>query len=138
MVGSVTLNMGIGIGSEYKGNYYNSALGTKAAIEWGLWQAGPGVITLGIEFGGSFSNGGYFDENITSLNFNSHAMGFFGGLVAIRMTKTNQVGIIAAYEWQAEIEGYYEGVKYQDPTTRVHVNFVNDWNNKDAALSVYE
>ena len=61
-VGSVTLNMGIGIGSEYKGNYYNSALGTKAAVEWGLWQAGPGVITLGIEFGGSFSNGGYFDD----------------------------------------------------------------------------
>ena len=44
-VGSVTFIAGVGIGNEYKGNYYNSAFGTKAAVEWGLWQAGPGVVT---------------------------------------------------------------------------------------------
>ena len=85
-----------------------------------------------------YFNGGYFDENITALNFNSHAMGFFGGVVASRMSKTNEIGIIAAYEWQAEIEGFYEGAKYQDPATKVHVNFVNDWNNQDVALTLYE
>jgi hypothetical protein len=57
-VGSVTVNGGIGAGSYYDGDYYNSPIGLKAAIEWGLWQAGPGVVTLGGEFGGSFSNGG--------------------------------------------------------------------------------
>lgn len=57
-VGSVTVNGGIGAGSYYEGDYYNSPFGLKAAIEWGLWQAGPGVITLGGEVGGSFSNGG--------------------------------------------------------------------------------
>src|SRR5882762_6559446 len=58
-VGSVSLNLGIGIGSEYKGDYYNSPFGMKAAVEWGLWHAGPGTITLGAETGASFSNGGY-------------------------------------------------------------------------------
>jgi hypothetical protein len=51
-----------GIGNEYNSNYYNSALGTKAVIEAGLWQAGPGVITLGGEVGGSFSSGGTLDN----------------------------------------------------------------------------
>jgi hypothetical protein len=58
-VGSVIVNGGIGIGSGYEGDYYNSPFGIKGAVEWGLWQAGPGVITLGGEVGGSFSNGGY-------------------------------------------------------------------------------
>lgn len=56
-VGSVTFNVGVGAGGEYKGDYYNAPFGTKAALEFGLWQAGPGVITLGGEVGGSFSGG---------------------------------------------------------------------------------
>jgi hypothetical protein len=61
-VGSVTLNLGAGTGSEYKDDYYNSPLGLKAAIEWGLWHAGPGTITLGAETGVSLSNGGYYSD----------------------------------------------------------------------------
>ncbi len=61
-VGSVTLNLGAGVGSEYKGDYYHSPFGIKAAIEWGLWHAGPGAITLGAEVGTTFSNGGYYDD----------------------------------------------------------------------------
>ena len=57
-VGTVTLNLGVGVGAQYKGDYYNSPFGTKMALEFGLWQAGPGVITLGGEIGGTFSNGG--------------------------------------------------------------------------------
>jgi len=69
-VGSVIFNAGIGVGSGYEGDYYNSPLGLKAALEWGLWQAGPGVITLGAEAGGSFSNGGYRNyENYNSRTF---------------------------------------------------------------------
>src|SRR5258708_4098599 len=63
-VGSVTLNVGIGVGAAYRNDYcYNTPFGTKVAAEWGLWQAGPGVITLGPEIGGSFSNGGYYDNS---------------------------------------------------------------------------
>jgi hypothetical protein len=58
-LGSVIFNAGIGVGSTYDGDYYNAAFGIKAALEWGLWQAGPGVVTLGGEAGGSFANNGY-------------------------------------------------------------------------------
>ncbi|MFT3934913.1 MAG: hypothetical protein QM726_14910 [Chitinophagaceae bacterium] len=61
-VGSATLTLGAGLGTEYKGDYYNSPLGMKAVVEWGLWHAGPGTITLGAETGISFSRGGYYDD----------------------------------------------------------------------------
>lgn len=60
-VGSVIVNGGIGAGSDYENDYYNSRFGFKAAIEWGILRFGPGVITLGGEVGGSFSNGGYIN-----------------------------------------------------------------------------
>jgi len=60
-VGSVTLNLGVGAGGRYKGDD-NSTFGTKAALEFGLWQAGPGVITLGGQVGASFSNRGFNDD----------------------------------------------------------------------------
>jgi hypothetical protein len=55
-VGSVILNVGVGVGGNYHGDGYGTAFGIKAAAEFGLWQAGPGVITLGPEIGGSFSS----------------------------------------------------------------------------------
>jgi hypothetical protein len=57
--GSVILNLGIGTGADYGNYYYNTPFGTKVAAEVGIWQAGPGVITLGGEFGASFATGGY-------------------------------------------------------------------------------
>lgn len=66
--GSVIFNAGVGIGNEYNSNYYNKALGTKAAVEVGMWQAGPGVITLGVQAGGTFANGGTLD------NYKAHTL----------------------------------------------------------------
>ena len=60
--GSVIFSAGVGVGNEYNNNYYNSAIGTKAVIEAALWQAGPGVITVGAQVGGTFSNGGTLDN----------------------------------------------------------------------------
>lgn len=85
-----------------------------------------------------YFNGGYHADNVTSLNFNSHAMGFFGGMVAGKMTTTDQIGIVAAYEWQPEIEGFYEGVKYQNPDANVRIEYVKDWSDKDTALEMYK
>ncbi|MBS1667458.1 MAG: hypothetical protein JST58_08780 [Bacteroidetes bacterium] len=61
-VGSLLFNAGLGVGANYQGDYYNTPFGTKLALEWGLWHAGPGTITLGPEVGGSFSNGGYYND----------------------------------------------------------------------------
>jgi len=52
-VGTVTVNAGIGVGAAYDGA--NGGFGFKLAAEYGLWQVGPGIITLGPEIGMSFS-----------------------------------------------------------------------------------
>lgn len=84
-----------------------------------------------------YFNGDISTDNVTSLNFDSHAMGFFGGMIASQMTETGSVGIIAAYEWQPELEGFFEGIKYENPNIQVHMNFINDWNGKDVVFEMY-
>ncbi|MEO6489680.1 MAG: hypothetical protein ABIO04_07040 [Ferruginibacter sp.] len=58
--GSVTANLGVGVGNNY--NDSKSAFGTKAALEFGVWPAGPGVISVGLEIGGTFSSQSNFDD----------------------------------------------------------------------------
>ncbi|MFD1415308.1 BMP family ABC transporter substrate-binding protein [Oceanobacillus jeddahense] len=84
-----------------------------------------------------YVNGGESGENVTSLNFNAHAMGFFAGMVAGNMTESNQIGIIAAYSWQPETEGFFEGVIHANKDADISLNYINDWNNNDLALEVY-
>ena len=55
--GTLTAIVGAGIARDYKNLNSNSAFGTKGAIEYGIWKAGPGIISLGAEFGGAFSTG---------------------------------------------------------------------------------
>ncbi|WP_028782043.1 BMP family ABC transporter substrate-binding protein [Thalassobacillus devorans] len=85
-----------------------------------------------------YFNGGYSAENVTSLNFSADAMGFFGGVVAGSMTKSNQVGLIAAHEWQPEVEGFYEGVKYINPEAKVNFSFVGGWDDTERAMKLYD
>src|SRR6185437_12295138 len=54
-VGTAIVNLGVGVGADYRGDSYATGFGFKVSGEYGLWQAGPGVITLGPEIGGSFS-----------------------------------------------------------------------------------
>lgn len=82
-----------------------------------------------------FFNGEADGDNMTSLNFDSNAMGFFGGMIAGEMTKTNKVGIVAAYEWQPEIDGFYEGANYQNPDVEVDIQYVQSWDDVKTALN---
>src|SRR5699024_10981309 len=84
-----------------------------------------------------YFNGTYTSKDVTSISIQSHAMSFFAGMIAAKMTETNDVGIIAAYEWQDEIEGFFEGVKYQDPDVDVHINFIKTWLDTEKAKDVY-
>jgi hypothetical protein len=54
-IGSLFLNVGLGFGAGYKNPTYATPWGFKIAAEYGVWEAGPGVITLGAELGSSFS-----------------------------------------------------------------------------------
>lgn len=81
-------------------------------------------------------NGDAKTSNSSSLNFDAYAMGFFGGMVAGHMTKTNKLGIIAAYEWQPEVEGFYEGALYENKDVDVDIQYVWKWNDKQKALQI--
>ncbi|MFE8700363.1 BMP family ABC transporter substrate-binding protein [Cytobacillus sp. FJAT-54145] len=83
-------------------------------------------------------NGDAINENTTSLTFEAYAMGFFGGMVAGHMTKTNQIGIIGAYDWQPEIRGFYEGVKYMNDQVNVDIQYTDSWDNDQKALSILD
>src|SRR5699024_7972388 len=69
-----------------------------------------------------YFNGKSYADNVTSVNFNPYAVAFFGGMVAREMTASNHVGIMATDELQAEIEGCYDGVKYQNAGAKVPIN----------------
>lgn len=77
-------------------------------------------------------------ENVTSLNFEANAMGFFGGMVAGHMSKTNNIGIIAAFEWQPEVDGFFEGVLHENPDARVLIDYTQDWDDPDKALDILD
>ncbi|TCT22430.1 nucleoside-binding protein [Melghiribacillus thermohalophilus] len=85
-----------------------------------------------------YFNGNQYGSNMTSLNFDSHPMGFFAGMTAAEMSETGHVGVIAAHEWQPEVGGFYEGAKYVDPDIQVHFQYVYDWNDENRALELYD
>lgn len=83
-------------------------------------------------------NGDVEGENVTSLHFDSYAMGFFAGMVASAMTETGDVGVIAAFPWQPEVEGFGDGAKIGHSSTQVHVSFVGDWTDNEQALEYFK
>lgn len=85
-----------------------------------------------------YFNGNAKDVNTTSLNFEGYAMGFFGGMVASHMSETNRIGVIAAYEWQPEVEGFYEGATYVNRDIDVDIEYVWQWDDAERALVILE
>ncbi|WP_071459139.1 BMP family ABC transporter substrate-binding protein [Bacillus massilinigeriensis] len=83
-------------------------------------------------------NGDAKMDNTTSLNFEAYAMGFFGGMVAGHCTKSNKISILAAYEWQPEVEGFYEGVIHERPEADVDIRYVGHWDDDKRAMEILE
>lgn len=83
-------------------------------------------------------NGDAKKDNTTSLNFNAYAMGFFGGMVASHMSKTGRVGIVAAYEWQPEVEGFYEGALFENKDIEVDIRYIGHWDDEKKALEILD
>ena len=113
------VNLIFGHGSEFA-NYFNEISSDYPDIHFVLF------------------NGKANGENITSLNFDSNAMGFFGGMVAGEMTKSNKIAVLAAFEWQPEIDGFFEGAYYQNENVEVDIQFVQDWNDAEVALALLD
>jgi transcriptional activator of comK gene len=85
-----------------------------------------------------YFNGSYTADNVVSINFEAFASGFFAGMVAAEMSKTNEIGLIAAYEWQQEVKGFEKGAIYQNPETKVYVNYTYDWDDITQANALLE
>jgi hypothetical protein len=68
-IGSLFVNVGVGFGAGYKNPTYGTPWAFKVAAEYGMWQAGPGVITLGPETGGTFSGEHHNDNSYISSTF---------------------------------------------------------------------
>ncbi len=81
-------------------------------------------------------NGDAKNSNTTSLNFKAHAMGFFGGMVASHMSKGQNVGVLGAYEWQPEIEGFYQGAQAENKNVKVHIEYVGNWDDEKKAVQL--
>lgn len=82
-------------------------------------------------------NGKVAGNNITSLHIEGHSMGFFAGMVASEMSESNVVGVLAAYPWQPEVEGFIEGATYQNKDIKVLVEFVMSWVDEEEAIGKY-
>jgi hypothetical protein len=68
--GDWILNFGFGPGTHWWSNGYGFGPAAKVAFETGMWQLGPGVLTLGGETGFSFfTNKYYLDYKETWINF---------------------------------------------------------------------
>lgn len=83
-------------------------------------------------------NGDAKNANTTSLNFKAHAMGFFGGMVAAHMSKEHKVGVLAAYEWQPEIEGFYQGSMAENKNVHVSIEYVGNWDDEKKAIQLVD
>ncbi|SDI00850.1 nucleoside-binding protein [Alteribacillus persepolensis] len=82
-------------------------------------------------------NGQARGENVTSIIFDGYAMGFFAGRLSQAMSDSNTVGVIAAQEWQPEVEGFMNGAQSaDDASVRVMEESVGSWDDKETALQI--
>ena len=135
--------------------YYKESVQTESQVEHAIEEFEKKGVNLIFGHGDSYSyffnevadkypsihfvsfNGNAKKENVTNFSFKSYAMGFFGGMVAGHMTKTNKVGIIAAFDWQPEVMGFADGVRYENPQADVQIKFVQHWDDVDLALTFF-
>ncbi len=80
-------------------------------------------------------NGHSSGENVTNVLFNSYSMGFFAGFIASLMSESGHIGVIAAYPWQPEIEGFKEGARIGNASVTTHVQYVYSWTDEEKALN---
>ncbi|NRD78418.1 BMP family ABC transporter substrate-binding protein [Bacillus sp. BRMEA1] len=136
--------------------YYKEGMNSEAAVDRAvkeLQQKGVNLIFgHGSEYADYFNdisnkypqihfvsfNGDAKNPNTTSLSFKAYAMGFFGGMVAAHMSKAKKVGVLAAYEWQPEVEGFYQGALAENKNTKVTINYVGNWDDENKAVQLVD
>lgn len=83
-------------------------------------------------------NGAVDGKNITSLHFEGYAMGYFAGMLASEMTETKVLGVIAAFDFQPEVQGFVDGALLTNPEVEVSVDYVHNWVDTARALNIFQ
>lgn len=83
-------------------------------------------------------NGSATKKNTTSLKFEAHAMGFFGGMTAAHASTTGKIGIIATYRWQPEVKGFVEGARFEKKSIQTVIEYVDGWDDSEKALQLLD
>jgi transcriptional activator of comK gene len=126
--------------------YYNKeGIKTEASIEEAVKELSHKGVNLifghGKEYANTFNmlapsypsihfvsfNGDANKKNTTSLSFDGHAMGYFGGMLAAHMSRKKTIGVIAANRNQPEVKGFVECAKYENPEINVLLLYTNNW-----------
>lgn len=136
--------------------YYKEGIENASAIEHAVSEFKQKNVNLifghGVEYADTFNkiakkyptihfvsfNGDATQKNTTSLRFEGHAMGFFGGMTAAHMSTTKKIGIIATHSWQPEIKGFVEGAKYEDPNITVLLKYTDNWDDGQKAVELLD
>lgn len=136
--------------------FYKEGMTSQLAIEQSVDEFDKKGVTLifghGREFSDSFNklapkyphihfisfNGDAVEKNTTSLKIESYASGFFGGMTAAHVSKSDKLGIVAAHKWQPEIKGYVEGAHFEKPNAKVYIEYTDDWDDKEKALDLLD
>lgn len=145
------------IQSEYDSEiFYKEGMDSQALVERAVEEFEHKGVTLVFGHGSEYSdyfnkiapeypsmhfvsfNGNAKEKNTTSLKFEAHSMGFFGGMTAAHASKTGTVGILATYKWQPEVKGFVEGAKFERPDIQVVTKFVGDWDDSEKAMKLLE
>ncbi|MDJ1109078.1 BMP family ABC transporter substrate-binding protein [Macrococcus caseolyticus] len=74
-----------------------------------------------------FLNGESRAKNVSSLNIEGYAMGFFGGMLAAHESKTKVLGIVGAFKGQPEIDGFIDGAHYEEKSAKVRTKYIKTW-----------
>jgi transcriptional activator of comK gene len=136
--------------------YYKEGIHTKQAVEQAIKEYKENDVNLifghGSEYNEFFNNvaskypkthfvsfnGEATEKNTTSLKFAGYAMGFFGGMTAAHYSKSDKIGVIAAYEWQPEVQGFLEGAKFENKDIEVRLEYTHSWGNQKVALNLLD
>lgn len=76
-------------------------------------------------------------ENLTGLHFEGYAMGYFAGMIASEMSETDRIGVIAAFPFQPEVEGFSKGAAYHRPDVHLEIEFTESWVDEHRAKAYF-
>lgn len=132
--------------------FYKEGIDSELAIEHAVYEFSQKNVNLifghGVEYAETFNkiaskypnihfvsfNGDAKQKNTTSLRFEGHAMGFFGGMTAAHMSSNKKIGVIGTHSWQPEIKGFVDGAKFEDPETDINIIYTKNWDDGQKAV----